>query len=115
MALKVAEGTARLIVDRFRAAVADSLIARLGLLLAKRSLGRLKAKLDPNRYNGAMFLGLGGVVVKSHGGTDAKGFASALRVASDLVEGRANERIGRELLRFAEPIEPSTAIEGAAS
>ncbi len=104
VALKVAEGTARLIVDRFRDTLADSLSARLGVLLARRSFGRLKAKLDPDRYNGAMFLGLAGVVVKSHGGANAHGFANAVRVALDLVEGRANERIEADLRRFAAPV-----------
>jgi len=104
VALKVAEGTARLIIDRFRDTLADSWAARLGVLLARRSLGRLKAKLDPQRYNGAMFLGLGGVVVKSHGSASAAGFANAIDVAVDLVEGRANARIGEELARYAEPV-----------
>jgi glycerol-3-phosphate acyltransferase PlsX len=104
VALKVAEGTARLIVDRVRDTLADSWAARLGFLLARRSVGRLKAKLDPQRYNGAMFLGLGGVVVKSHGAADAAGFANAVTVAVDLVEGRANGRIGEELARYVEPV-----------
>ena len=110
VALKVAEGTARLIVDRVKDTLADSFAARMGVLLARRSLARLKAKLDPERYNGAMFLGLGGIVVKSHGGANASGFANALKVAVDLVQGRANERIERELKGFVAP-----AVEGAAS
>ncbi len=105
VALKVAEGTARLIVDRFKDMLNDSLAARAGFLLAKRSLGRLKGKLDPDRYNGAMFLGLGGVVVKSHGGANAAGFANAVKVALDLVDGHANERIEHDLKRFATPVE----------
>jgi len=103
VALKVAEGTARLIIDRFRDTLADSWAAKLGVLMAKRSLGRLKAKLDPQRYNGAMFLGLGGVVVKSHGSANADGFTNAINVAVDLVRGDANARIGDELARYAEP------------
>ena len=104
VALKVAEGTARLIIDRFRDTLADSWAAKLGVLLARRSLGRLKAKLDPQRYNGAMFLGLGGVVVKSHGSADASGFANAINVAVDLVNGGANARIGEELAQYAQPV-----------
>lgn len=104
VALKVAEGTARLIIDRFRDTLADSWAAKLGVLLARRSLGRLKAKLDPQRYNGAMFLGLGGIVVKSHGAADAAGFANAINVAVDLVQGRANARIGEELAQYASPV-----------
>lgn len=109
VALKVAEGTARLIVDRVRDTLADSWAARLGFLLARRSVGRLKARLDPERYNGAMFVGLGGIVVKSHGGSKASGFANAIKVAIDLVEGRANERISADLARLTVP------VEGAAS
>lgn len=104
VALKVAEGTARLIIDRFRDTLADSWAAKLGVLLARRSLGRLKAKLDPQRYNGAMFLGLGGVVVKSHGSANAAGFANAINVAVDLVQGGANARIGEELAQYAHPV-----------
>jgi len=104
VALKVAEGTARLIIDRFRDTLADSWAAKLGVLLARRSLGRLKAKLDPQRYNGAMFLGLGGVVVKSHGSANAAGFANAINVAVDLVQGGANARIGEELAQYAQPV-----------
>ena len=113
VALKVAEGTARLIIDGFRDTLADSLAAKLGGLLARRSLGRLKAKLDPQRYNGAMFLGLGGVVVKSHGAADAAGFANAVNVAVDLVRGDANARIGEELAQHAPPV--SGTVSGAAS
>ncbi len=104
VALKVAEGTARLIIDRFRDTLADSWAAKLGVVLARRSLGRLKSKLDPQRYNGAMFLGLGGVVVKSHGAANAAGFANAINVAIDLVNGSANARIGEELARYAQPV-----------
>jgi glycerol-3-phosphate acyltransferase PlsX len=104
VALKVAEGTARLIIDRFRDTLADSWAAKLGVLLARRSLGRLKSKLDPQRYNGAMFLGLGGVVVKSHGSANAAGFANAINVAVDLVQGSANARIGEELAQYAHPV-----------
>jgi glycerol-3-phosphate acyltransferase PlsX len=74
------------------------------VLLARRSLSRLKSKLDPQRYNGAMFLGLGGIVVKSHGSANAAGFAHAIDVAVDLVRGRANARIGEELAQYATPV-----------
>ncbi|MEO1089330.1 MAG: phosphate acyltransferase PlsX [Pseudomonadota bacterium] len=104
VALKVAEGTARLIVERVRATLSDSLVARLGYLLAYRRFGRLKAQLDPQRYNGAMFLGLGGIVVKSHGSANAVGFANAIGVAVDLVRGATNERIGAELNLLRPPL-----------
>ena len=71
--------------------------AKLGYLLAKPAFATLRNKFDPRRYNGAMFLGLNGVVVKSHGGTDALGFAAAIAVAADLVRKRTNERIIEEM------------------
>ncbi len=95
--LKVIEGTAALYSHFLRQAFTSSVVARLGYLLAKPSLQRLRERVDPRRYNGAMFLGLNGVVVKSHGGTDAVGFASAIGVAVDLVNRRTNERIIGEL------------------
>ena len=57
----------------------------------------LKKKLDPRRYNGAMFLGLNGVVVKSHGGTDDVGFANAILVAADLVHNKFNDKVAAEI------------------
>jgi phosphate acyltransferase len=60
----------------------------------------VRARLAPRRYNGAMFLGLNGVVVKSHGGTDALGFANAIGVAVDLVQRGTNQRITAELNRL---------------
>ncbi|MGH7089137.1 MAG: phosphate acyltransferase PlsX [Stellaceae bacterium] len=84
IALKTAEGTARLFADYVRAAFKYSLSARLGYLLAYRALRKLRARLDPRRYNGAVFLGLDGICVKSHGSADALGFANAVGVAVDM-------------------------------
>ncbi len=67
-------------------------MASLGYLLARSALRRLRQRLDPRRYNGAMFLGLNGIAVKSHGGTDALGFANAIRVAVDMAQHAINER-----------------------
>ncbi len=97
--LKVIEGTANLYSHFLRQAFRSSAVAKLGYLLAKPSLDLLRTRLDPRRYNGAMFLGLNGVVVKSHGGTDAVGFANAIGVAADLVSRRTNDRIIAELNR----------------
>lgn len=104
VALKVAEGTARLIVDRVRVAFKDSWVAGLGYLFAQRRFNLLKRQLDPQHYNGAMFLGLGGIVVKSHGSANDVGLANAIGVACDLVRGGTNERITRELAHLATPI-----------
>jgi glycerol-3-phosphate acyltransferase PlsX len=93
VALKTAEGSLRLIGDLLRQVFSSSLSAKLGYVLARSGLERLREWLDPRRYNGAVMLGLNGVLVKSHGGTDAAGFAHAVDVAMDMVTNRSNERI----------------------
>jgi glycerol-3-phosphate acyltransferase PlsX len=107
MALKTAEGTARLYADFLRRTFESSLVARLGYLLARNAFKKLRRRTDPRRYNGAMFLGLQGVCVKSHGGTDALGFANAVGVAVDLVRNGFNDRIRDELQRLGEAVAPS--------
>ena len=77
IALKTAEGTAKQIGEYLRAAMGRSLLARLGAVLAQGAFRALKEKMDPRQLNGGIFLGLNGIVVKSHGGTDATGFACA--------------------------------------
>ncbi|WP_051083073.1 phosphate acyltransferase PlsX [Kiloniella laminariae] len=84
VALKTAEGTAKLITEFFRQSFKSSLLASLGYILASSALGKLKKRVDPRLYNGAIFLGLNGIAVKSHGGTDAVGFANAIAVAVDM-------------------------------
>jgi glycerol-3-phosphate acyltransferase PlsX len=69
-------------------------------LLARSELERLRELVDPRRYNGAVMVGLNGVVVKSHGGTDGPGFAHAVDVAMDMVVHRFNERIREGLGRI---------------
>jgi glycerol-3-phosphate acyltransferase PlsX len=98
IALKSIEGTSHLFSHFLRQALASSILARLGYLLARGAFKRLKKRVDPRRYNGAMFLGLQGVCVKSHGGTDAEGFANAIGVAHDLVAHGFNEKIAEELV-----------------
>jgi glycerol-3-phosphate acyltransferase PlsX len=102
VALKVCEGTVGLYSQFLREAFKSSILAKLGYALAKPALERVRQRLDPRRYNGAMFLGLNGIVVKSHGGTDALGFANAVGVAVDLVQQGTNERITAELNRLEE-------------
>lgn len=97
IALKTAEGTAKFFSSFMRQAFHNSLLAKIGFLFAKQALNKVKMRTDPRRYNGAMFLGLGGIAVKSHGGTDAFGFANAVGVAVDLVSHGYNERIRKEL------------------
>jgi glycerol-3-phosphate acyltransferase PlsX len=93
VALKTAEGTAKLIVGYLRGALRRSFMARMGGLLASGALAALRRKLDPRAFGGGVFLGLNGVVVKAHGGTDALGFASALDTAIDMAEAGIINRI----------------------
>jgi glycerol-3-phosphate acyltransferase PlsX len=84
IALKTAEGTAKQIASYLRSAMSRTLMAKIGYLFARQAFQALRDKLDPRKVNGGVFLGLDGVVVKSHGGTDALGFASAIDVAYDM-------------------------------
>ena len=97
IALKAIEGTAHLIAHFLREAISASLLAKIGYLMSRGAFKNLKKRVDPRRYNGAMFLGLRGVCVKSHGGTDAEGFANAIGVAHNLVTRGFNERIAEEI------------------
>jgi glycerol-3-phosphate acyltransferase PlsX len=93
VALKTGEGALKLMGQMLRQVFTASIAARIGYLLVRPGLERLREWLDPRRYNGAVMLGLGGVVVKSHGGTDAQGFAHAVDVAMDMVVHRFNDGI----------------------
>jgi glycerol-3-phosphate acyltransferase PlsX len=104
VALKVAEGTVGLYTFYLKQAFKSSFLAKLGYLISRSALDHLRRRLDPRRYNGAMFLGLNGVVVKSHGGTDALGFANAIDVAVDLVKQGTNERITAELAKLEDDV-----------
>ncbi|HEY7900445.1 MAG TPA: phosphate acyltransferase PlsX [Caulobacteraceae bacterium] len=101
VALKTAEGLARFFRAELRATFTDSLNGKLGALLARRSLRAMAARLDPGSINGSPFLGLNGVVVKSHGGADANGFANAVRLAADLGRRDFAPTLARELERLA--------------
>lgn len=87
VAIKTAEGTAKMIAAYLRGALKRSPMSRIGALFAAGALKSLRRKLNPRAANGGIFLGLNGVVVKSHGGTDAFGFATAIDVAIDMAEG----------------------------
>jgi phosphate acyltransferase len=93
VALKTAEGTAKLISGYMKSAFKRSFLSRLGALLASGALNALRRKLDPRAAGGGLFLGLNGVVVKSHGGTDALGFAYAIDTAIDMALGGINKSI----------------------
>ena len=97
IALKAIEGTARLMVNLLKDVAARSFISKLGFLLALPALKRLKKKMDPGRYNGAMLVGLKGISIKSHGGADAFGFANAVNVAIDTVRDDLVGNIAKQL------------------
>lgn len=97
IALKAIEGTARLMVNLLKDVSARSFMSKLGFLLALPSLKRLKKKMDPGRYNGAMLVGLKGISIKSHGGADAFGFANAVNVAIDTVRNDLVGNIAKQL------------------
>jgi fatty acid/phospholipid synthesis protein PlsX len=97
IALKTAEGTARQIAQYLRQAMSRTLLARLGYLLAKSAFDRLREKMDPGKVNGGVFLGLNGVVIKSHGGADAEGFAAAVDVGYDMAKNGLKARIEQDL------------------
>ena len=86
IALKTAEGVAGMFSTLLRRSFKNSMMAKLGYLFARPSLTKLRRHMDPRHYNGAVFLGLNGIAVKSHGGTDKIGFSNAIRVATELVD-----------------------------
>ncbi len=100
IALKAIEGTSKLYSEFLRATFRRSIVSKLGYLLARPALNALRNRVDPRRYNGGMFLGVGGVVVKSHGGTDAFGFANAVGFAVDMVTHGFNDRVRAEIERW---------------
>jgi glycerol-3-phosphate acyltransferase PlsX len=101
IALKAAEGTARQVGEYLRAAFSRTWQAKLGYLLARKALQTLRDKMDPNKVNGGVFLGLNGIVIKSHGGADAEGFASAIDVGYDMVRYELMSKINQTLIRHA--------------
>ena len=96
IALKTAEGTARLMGSYLRQALKSSILSRMGAVIASGALDMLRRKLDPRTQNGGVFLGLNGVVVKSHGSADAVGFASAVDMAIDMARADINARIATD-------------------
>ena len=100
IALKTAEGTARFVTDLLRRAFKSSLRSKAGFALSKPALNLLKVHLDPNNHNGAVFLGLNGLVVKSHGGANPKGVANAVGVAASMVRNDIIRKIGDDLDNF---------------
>ena len=111
IALKTAEGVARFISTLMKEALTSSLQARLGALIALPALKRMRQRIDPSAINGGPLLGLNGIVVKSHGGADAKGFGNAIRTAVDLARSDYMTKVGSSLQRLVTVMEhpPATA------
>lgn len=112
IALKTAEGTARMVSTFLKEALTSSPVAKLGALIAAPALRGLKARMDPGAVNGAVFLGVNGLVVKSHGGTDGPGFASAVEVAVRMARSHFRSEVAANLARLAAaqaPQEPAPA------
>jgi glycerol-3-phosphate acyltransferase PlsX len=101
IALKTAEGSAKLCFHFLRQAFNQSLMAKIGYLFARAELRRMRQRLNPQNYNGGVFLGLNGISVKSHGGANASGFAAAIGVAADMAKDRLKQRIIEDVKRFS--------------
>lgn len=100
IALKTAEGVGKLSKHFLTDAFKSSPLAMLGYLLARGSINRMKDKIDPRRYNGGMFLGVNGICVKSHGGSDVLGTTNAILVAADLIKNGFNQKVAEEIERL---------------
>ena len=101
IALKSIEGAARFVTDLLRRAFTSSIRSKFGFLVSRPATELLKHHLDPNNHNGAVFLGLNGVVVKSHGSASIEGVANAVKVAARLVEDDITKRIAQDLEQIA--------------
>ena len=97
IALKTAEGTAKQLAEYLRSAMSRTWMARLGYFFARSAFSRLREKMDPRKVNGGVFLGLNGIVIKSHGGTDGEGFAAAVGLGYDMVKNGLTEKIEQDL------------------
>ena len=113
IALKTAEGTARQLGEYLKGAMTRSLGARIGYLFARSAFRELKERIDPRRSNGGVFLGLNGIVIKSHGGTDAEGFAAAIELGHGVVRDELLGKIASALGRHHQYMQQ--ALGGAAS
>jgi len=113
IALKTAEGTARQLGQYLKTAMSSSWSARIGYLFARSAFQSLRERMDPRRANGGVFLGLNGIVIKSHGGADAEGFAAAIELGHGVVQDELLAKIRTALERFHNP--PQQVVGGAAS
>jgi phosphate acyltransferase len=114
VALKAAEGTAKQISSFLKAALTRTLLAKFGALLASGAFRAFRDRLDPRKHNGGVFLGLNGIVVKSHGGTDALGFATAIDVAIEMVANGLVQKIAEDVAQVNAILNSTTSDAKAA-
>ena len=100
IALKTIEGTARFVTDLLRRAFTSSTRSKIGFLISRPATELLRHHLDPNNHNGAVFLGLNGVVLKSHGSADAKGVANCVHLCAELIEKDITRQVTEDLANF---------------
>lgn len=112
IALKTGEGTARLVGQLLRESLTSGVLARLGALVAYPALSKLRKRMDPGTFNGALFLGLNGLVVKSHGGANGAGFAAAIGVAERMARSHYRDEIARNLQRLEAAAQTSAKEAG---
>jgi glycerol-3-phosphate acyltransferase PlsX len=115
IALKAIEGSARFVTDLLKSAFRSSLRSKIGFLVSRPATELLRHHLDPNNHNGAVFLGLNGVIVKSHGSANAAGVANAVAVAARLLEESLTERITADIAELGESRLRENGKVGAAS
>ena len=99
VALKTAEGTAKFITDNLKESLKENILSRISILFSYISLKKFKSKFDPRKYNGAIFLGLKGPVVKSHGGTDEIGFYYSINLCYQIIKGNLMDEIKKNIKR----------------
>ena len=104
IALKTAEGTAKFITDNLKKTLTKNIITKLSLIFSYFSLKKFRDKLDPRKYNGAIFLGLNGPVVKSHGGIDALGFYYSIDLCYKIVKGNLMQEIKNNLSHLKDSV-----------
>ncbi len=97
IALKTAEGTAKQFAEFLRSAMSRTWMTKLGYFFAQSAFQRMREKMDPRKVNGGVFLGLNGIVIKSHGGTDGEGFAAAIALGYDMVKNGLTDKIEQDL------------------
>ena len=115
IALKTAEGTAKQVATYLKLVLSRTLLSKLGALLASGAFATLRDRMDPRKHNGGVFLGLNGVVVKSHGGTDALGFATAVDVAIEMVRNDLVNKIKTDVVEMSHLIAPRPVAVAADS